>query len=171
CDRWGRRRQRRAQAGPPATLALGGGHVLLRQRAHPPLDHAPLGRAEDPGHQRWKEQSGSLPVIEQVVAEETPADVAGDRDDDHLAPGTMIRRGADDDRRPELPARLIREHEPHEDDVASPNGGHTPRPSGCPRAPRAPGPPSRSTSASPRLRPPGPPAIALRLPPARIAGP
>src|SRR3989442_6679821 len=125
CERCGPKLQRRSEAERPANLALDGGHVLLRQGAQPPLDHAPLDRAEDPGHQRWKEQSGSLPVIEQVVAEETPPDVAGDRDDDHLAPGAMIRGGADDDPRAELPARLIREHEAHEDDVASPNGGAT----------------------------------------------
>src|SRR2546430_15442909 len=97
-----------------------------------------------------------------MVAEEATPDVAGYGGHDDLLARAMIGGRADHHRRAEFLSRLIGEDEADQHHIAPATGGHTPRPSGCPRGQLAPGPPSLSGQVPP---PPHPPDLPAGAPP------
>src|SRR5437764_794660 len=120
--------------------------VAASRRAHP-CRAWPSSRAFDQSSSPWrsKGRANRRPSSggNEMIAEETTPDVAGDCRDDHLSACAMEGGSADDDGRTQLSSRLVSEHEAHEDDIASPTENHTRRLSSCPTTQRAPGPPAR----------------------------
>ena len=130
-----------------------------------------------PGHgaifsrQRKGRATRFLPIGDQMIAEESPPDIACDRRHNHFLPPPLVRAGAEDDGGAQFPSGFIRKHETYQYDVASIKGGHTRRPSGCPTGQPGPGPISPSEPTRPGIHHPGPAEVALQSFPRCTAGP
>lgn len=91
-----------SQAKGSAERSVDGFHVRLRHGAQLALDHWALDRSDDARHHGREKQAGSPPVGDGVVAEEAPADIAGDGRHHNFLPRAVVGQGADHESRPEF---------------------------------------------------------------------
>src|SRR3989337_4557049 len=105
-------REAESQGQMPTEFSVHGLHVGLRHGAEFPIDHRALDGPEDPRHQRGEEQSGSLPVGNRMVTEDTGSDVAADGRHDDFLPPAVVAGGTEDQGWADLLSGFVGEHEP-----------------------------------------------------------